>query len=541
LNKLLPLIAFSVLLLVVLGFNQEAEAASRIFDKDIIIPTDETILAGETWTINPGVTVEFALGKNLINHGSLINNGFLILTGDGTNESGSIRNLDSSTFTNSGTVTITGGSGIASGYIAVYDSSSFTNTGTVILIGKDGKLSGFLSLRNSGKVSNIGSITITGGSGEASGIIDNWHSASITNTKTGTITITGGTGIHSGQIANMGTSSIKNNGVFSITGGDGKNSGFIVNSENAKFENLKTITITVGGPDSNSRIVTKDSSTFTNRGTITTEKNIVNEASLTNFKTITIGNDLINQGKVTNCDTITIAGILIGNAILEPKCAGNGDSHQNPTIGITSWGLQVVENGICIDIRCWTVTTNYNQDFDLVELLSDSTHTISVTIFCQNGVSKCNYVAFGVSPYGTNINDSVWKIILQKDHQGKWSMTVIDPDGYLGDVTSTTQIVNDEKHLAASITALFKKPTPGMILNVETRDSGGGYQDYKFNDGIAIKDVYAYPVIEASYEEPLEIEPLCLNENPNKRYTCAFEKVREWTIKNAEKALSQIS
>ena len=173
-------------------------------------------------------------------------------------------------------------------------------------------------------------------------------------------------------------------------------------------------------------------------------------------------------------------------------------------------------------------------------MLSDATHTISTTVFCHNGVSKCNYIAFGVSPYGTNINDSVWKIILEKDHLDNWSMTVIDPDGYLGDVTSTTQIVNDEKNLAASITALFKKPTPGMILNVETRDSYGGYRDFKFNDGIAIKDAYAYPAIETSYEEPLEIEPLCLNENPNKRYTCAFDKVKEWTIKNAEETLSKL-
>ena len=42
------------------------------------------------------------------------------------------------------------------------------------------------------------------------------------------------------------------------------------------------------------------------------------------------------------------------------------------------------------------------------------------------------------------------------------------------------------------------------------------------------------------YEKPLELESLCLNENPNKRYTCAFDKVREWTIKNAEKTLSEL-
>jgi len=45
---------------------------------------------------------------------------------------------------------------------------------------------------------------------------------------------------------------------------------------------------------------------------------------------------------------------------------------------------------------------------------------------------------------------------------------------------------------------------------------------------------------ETSYEPPLEIAPLCLNENPNKRYTCAFDKVKDWTIKNAEEKLKEI-
>ena len=80
-----------------------------------------------------------------------------------------------------------------------------------------------------------------------------------------------------------------------------------------------------------------------------------------------------------------------------------------------------------------------------------------------------------------------------------------------------------------------------MILNIEVRDSRGGYRDFKFNDGVEIIDAYAYPSIETSYEPPLEIKPLCLNENANKRYTCAFEKVRDWTIKTAETALEEIN
>ena len=524
------------------------------------------ITASDTLTINSGVTLEFTMGANLANRGSVTNNGILTLTGDGTDKSGRILNLDSGMFTNTGTINLIGGTGDKSGSIVNLGSAIFTNTGTMnffgaagdntgglkigvsasftnsnimVFTGGSGRQSGYIGVVQSGIFTNNGFVTLTGADGQASALLDNWDSGSITNT--GTITITGNTGINSGRITNMGTGSFSNSGIISITGGIGTKSGQLINSGNANFENLSEITISASVPTSNSNLFNVDSSTFTNRGTIILPKNLVNSASLINFNVITIGKNLSNLGKtINNCGTITINGILVGNAIVESKCSGTSHSHEDPTIGKTSWGFQVVENGICIDIRCWTVTADFHQDFDLVEILSDSTHTISTTVFCQKGVAKCNYVAFGVSPYGTNINDSVWKIILQKDHKDNWTMTVIDPDGYLGDVTSTTQIVNDEKNLAASITVLFKKPTPGMILNVEIRDTYGGYRDFQFNDGIAIKDAYTYPVIDAAYEEPLEIKSLCLNENPNKRYTCAFDKVREWTIKNAEVALSQL-
>ena len=82
--RLVFTVMFFSMIFVLLGFNQEAEAASMTFTMDTTILSDQTILAGETWTINPGVTVTFNPGINLINHGSLINNGILILNGDGT-------------------------------------------------------------------------------------------------------------------------------------------------------------------------------------------------------------------------------------------------------------------------------------------------------------------------------------------------------------------------------------------------------------------------------------------------------------------------
>jgi hypothetical protein len=325
-----------------------------------------------------------------------------------------------------------------------------------------------------------------------------------------------------------------NSGIISLLG-NGGNRGQLQNENFASFTNSGTITIT--GTNANSgQLLNIDSASFTNSGTITITGTSGNSGQLKNN----------NNGLIINiCGIITFVS-MTGNSIQEDPCTplsilGSSNAYEDPTIGKSHNGRQVVENGICIDIQCWTVTADYHQDFELVEMLSDSTHTISTTVFCQNGVVRCNYVAFGVSPYGTNINDSVWKIILQKDHRDNWTMKVMDPDSYLGEVTSTTQIVNDGKHLSASATIEFKKPTPGMILNVEVRDSKGGYRDFKFNDGIAIADAYAYPQITTSYDPPIELKPLCLNENPNKRYTCAFAKVQDWTIKNAGATLEQIN
>jgi len=446
-----------------------------------------TIDVGDTLTVTNGVTLAFLPNFNLINRGDITNFGTITITGT-SGSSGQLRNQNDANFKNSGTITISGNAD-NSGRLLNLNTADFTNSGT---------------------------ITITGNI-ENSGLLRNQNTASITNS--GTITITG-TNNNSGQLRNQNTASITNSGTITLTG---------INDVSGLVINLSVLTNSGSFTTNNGFNNNNANSVITNSGTIQVTLNLNN-----------------NNGFIFNdCGGEITFGSISGNPIQEETCQtssfGSSNAYEDPTIGKSHDGKQVVENGICIDIRCWTVTANYHQDFELVEMFSDSTHTITTTVFCQHGVNKCNYVAFGVSPYGTNINDSVWKIILQKDHRDNWTMKVIDPDGHLGEITSTTQIVNDGGHLSASVTIEFKKPTPGMILNIEVRDSGGGYRDFKFNDGIAIADAYAYPSIETSYEQPLEITPLCLNENPNKRYTCAFDKVRDWTIKNAEAALEQIT
>lgn len=519
---------------------------------------------GDTLTVPNGVTLEFTTSRTLNNQGTITNNGMIKFS-----LGGDINNHNAATFSNSGIIVLDS-STASTGRLTNQDDAIFINTviGSIIIEGLDGPNNNRAQLRNQNNAdfTNFGTITITG-TGDNSAQLQNKNNADFTNS--GRITIIG-TNDDSGRLLNQNNVDFTNSGRIAITGVN-ENSGWVFNRQNAIFTNYGPITI-VGTNHNSGQLRNENSASITNSGTITlTGANddsglVVNLSVLTNSGTLTTNYDFNNKKKnkseITNSGIIQISlaldntdgfifndcgeitfGSISGNPIEEESYCPYPTSHdvyEDPTIGKSHNGRQVVENGICIDIQCWTVTADYHQDFELVEMLSDSTHTISTTVFCQNGVHKCNYVAYGVSPYGTNINDSVWKIILQKDHLDNWTMKIIDPDWYLGEVTSTTQIVNDNRYLSASATIEFKKPTPGMILNVEVRDSGGGYRDFKFNDGVAIIDAYAYPQIEALYDPPLEIKPLCLNENPNKRYTCAFDKVREWTIKNAEAALEQI-
>ncbi len=329
-----------------------------------------------------------------------------------------------------------------------------------------------------------------------------------TITNDGTITIIGGTVNKSGRLTNSGT--LTNTGTITATGGTGSNSGQILNQVTGTISNSDTITLVAGGGG--------------NSGQLT------------------------NNGVTNNSGTIT--GTVTGNPVnevsppSEEKPKGNGGRHEPPTIGKNLSGkFQMVEDGICIDFTCWTVTMGYHQEFELYEMLSGK-HTISTTVFCNRGVQSCNYVALAINPYDSDIRSALWKVSIQKDNLGEWILNVDDPEGYLGEITYSVQIIkqiNNNNYLLVSFTIDFKpKDTPPMQLAVELRDNDHGRRVFYFNDGVQFKDSDAYPYVETKFEAPLEIEPLCLNEDSTYRHSCAFAKVREWTIGNAENALQDI-
>ncbi len=195
--------------------------------------------------------------------------------------------------------------------------------------------------------------------------------------------------------------------------------------------------------------------------------------------------------------------------------------------------------GVAFDGKCFTITAPFHEEFKLYEMMS-GTHTISITMYCASGVQTCNYAAIGIMPYSESMDNTTWKIELYKDFEGNLTTVTTDPEGFLGTVTVTTQII-DGKFWIVSFTVDFKnKDTGPMMFGVQARDSYHAVRNWYLNEGVEFKDSDAYPSIETEFQEYLEIDSLCLNEDPTYRYSCAFDKVQDLATKNAESLLEDI-
>ena len=224
---------------------------------------------------------------------------------------------------------------------------------------------------------------------------------------------------------------------------------------------------------------------------------------------------------------------------IQTLAASGSSTWEPPTIGPDRKGVSQVKDGICINVSCWTVTQDYHVDFELYEMLTGK-NTISLEILCPHGVNDCNYVAIGITKPGDTVNAPIWSIAIAKNHLGQWTEKISDPEGRLGEITYTIQVI-DNYRLGVSFTIDFKnKPTDNSWLWVQLRDFNHGIRNFYFNEGIKFVDSDAYPTIKTAYEKPIKVEPLCINENSNHRNSCAFEKVRSWTTQNAQNTLDKI-
>jgi len=219
---------------------------------------------------------------------------------------------------------------------------------------------------------------------------------------------------------------------------------------------------------------------------------------------------------------------------------GGGGAHEPPTIGMNYAGTnQMVINGMGIDGQFWTVTQFYHEEMKLIQMLT-SPHTISNTIYCNEGVEECDYVGIAFTTKEFDFNDPVMKVEAQKT-DGEWIISWYDPQDFIqdpddaipGEITFTAQ--ESGEFLLTSFTINFKnKDTGELVIGVQVRDVELGVRTFWFNEGVEFIDSDAYPSIVTEFENTLEIDSLCLNEDPTYRYSCAFAKKVQLEIERAE-------
>jgi hypothetical protein len=147
-----------------------------------------------------------------------------------------------------------------------------------------------------------------------------------------------------------------------------------------------------------------------------------------------------------------------------------------------------------------------------------------------------------------DFNNPVMTVSASKDHQGTWTLGWFDPNDYISDpgdavpadIVFVPQII-DNKLLGTSFTIDFKNKDTGQLkMGIQVRDSYNGVRNFYFNEGVEFIDADAYPDVNAAYDEPIEVEPLCFGQNNNDRHSCAFAKIKDWTTANAEETLRQM-
>jgi len=79
-----------------------------------------------------------------------------------------------------------------------------------------------------------------------------------------------------------------------------------------------------------------------------------------------------------------------------------------------------------------------------------------------------------------------------------------------------------------------------MKFGVQARNDENAVRNWYLNEGVEFKDSDAYPSILTEFENPLQVHPLCLNEDATYRYSCAFAEIRDQATQIAEETLRQM-
>jgi len=267
---------------------------------------------------------------------------------------------------------------------------------------------------------------------------------------------------------------------------------------------------------------------------------------------LTMSIDGVGTNLGSSNDDYLLAGLACDDFVPAPLASSGGSQHEPPSFGENQardgWYHR---DAFCLDAECYDITSDYVVPFDLIEL-ETGVHTWSITVYCNKGVQDCTHVGLSVQDYKTDVNSADWlvEIDLPTSTIGdEWALKVYDPptdelpDGYLGEVTATTQIIEigNTSLLLASFTIDHIAPMPdGKQFGLHAWDRDRGVTNSYQNHGIMIEDRFAYPTVDTAFDEPLNIPGTCINEDSTYRYSCAFSLKQQHEIERAEKTVADI-
>jgi len=225
---------------------------------------------------------------------------------------------------------------------------------------------------------------------------------------------------------------------------------------------------------------------------------------------------------------------------------------QNHFLGKAKTGVLAVNGGFCFNLFCIDVLDYFNK-FKLQEIGSNESFTITLTAYFPAGADRASFASIGAAPPGGDANNAIWNVAaVRVGSTDQWKVVSTDDGGILGSATVTVQKVDAnivvftftiQSHAAASFGTAdgnVLASEDNLILLSEIRDNRGNNVRNMFNHGFFVHDIYAYPEVHADFEAPVAVEKLCLNEDVTDRNTCAFDKVKDWTIAQAEQTLAEM-
>ncbi len=366
----------------------------------------------------------------------------------------------------------------------------------------------------------------------------------------------------SSSLVNMGTLSnsgiLNNAGNFQNNGGVfdnfGKftNTNFMINSQLAAVNNYNLIENKV-----NQYFFP---TTINNQGTFTNfcpDSSVLNELDpnppteevdiINNPDGLFIGSNVVGPQPVKN--TIPPPPFTAGLVLLDCQpplevvgsSNGGGVISYGPTIGVNPMTNEfVVQRGFGIDgqevdVKNWYTPHGWNRE--------PGTHTFTLRILSDLGVQAITGVQLFTSEIGKwDANDPIWKVALKRPMGSNWTIEVSDKNDLIGDVTFTTLSIED-RYLLVSITISNMDPTPeNYAIGVRMIDDIGGMNSNWFNDGLIIEDTFAYPSEAEFFEQKLSSPVVCTEQDdPNDRYTCAFEQKKQSELIKAQESFSIIT